>query len=302
MYIKLSAGDYTAKIDLKGANCISLKNSRYNARLLNEPPAGGDSDNPYIYGIPILFPVNRIESGRFEFDGKEYVFPVNDGNNCHIHGNIHKSVFKATNITESSVICTHKAILGGINEFEIKAEYKLDKKGLTQTIEITNLSDSNMPCLLGFHTAFNTLFTENSRAEDITIFAQISEEFERSTKTYLPTGKTVEFDAVSQSLANGTLKLLENISRHYRAKDEGISIIYDKANNLSLVYENDIKYGFRLIFSNDIKKYICIEPQNCLVNCPNSPFDRTYAGFDYISPKKSKRYVSKIYIEEGNRL
>ena len=33
-------------------------------------------DIVYLYGMPILFPVNRIENGIFDFEGRHYVFPI----------------------------------------------------------------------------------------------------------------------------------------------------------------------------------------------------------------------------------
>ena len=78
-------------------------------------------------------------------------------------------------------------------------------------------------------------------------------------------------------------------------------MIYDKGKNLSVVYENDEKYGFRLVYNGNADEYICLEPQTCMANCPNAPFDRKETGFDYIAPEKSKRYVSKIYITEGDK-
>jgi len=59
--IELKSGAYSAKINLsRGANCISLRNEKYNAMLLREPDYSRELDNPYLYGMPILFPVNRI--------------------------------------------------------------------------------------------------------------------------------------------------------------------------------------------------------------------------------------------------
>ena len=64
--VKILFGEYSAKINItRGANCISLKNSKYNASVLREPDYSKPLDNPYLYGMPILFPVNRIEGGEF---------------------------------------------------------------------------------------------------------------------------------------------------------------------------------------------------------------------------------------------
>ena len=60
--IKLERDAWSAVIDLfHGANCISLRNKRYHATLLREPPECVKLDNPYFYGMPILFPVNRYD-------------------------------------------------------------------------------------------------------------------------------------------------------------------------------------------------------------------------------------------------
>ena len=67
--IELKSNNYRAKINLsRGANCISLKNTEYNGDILREPDYD-NLDNPYLYGMPILFPPNRISGGKFEFEG-----------------------------------------------------------------------------------------------------------------------------------------------------------------------------------------------------------------------------------------
>ena len=53
-----------------------------------------------------------------------------------------------------------------------------------------------------------------------------------------------------------------------------------------------------LIYGGGKEGYLCLEPQTCLANCQNAPFPRNKSGFDYIQPKKSKSYWSKIYLEE----
>ena len=79
--VKILFGEYSAKINItRGANCISLKNSKYNASVLREPDYSKPLDNPYLYGMPILYPVNRISGGSFMFDCRRYTFPINEPN------------------------------------------------------------------------------------------------------------------------------------------------------------------------------------------------------------------------------
>ena len=74
--IELCGGGYTARISLsRGANCISLRHSATGARILREPPDPMRLDNPYLYGMPLLFPVNRISGGRFVLRGGSMSFP-----------------------------------------------------------------------------------------------------------------------------------------------------------------------------------------------------------------------------------
>ena len=143
------------------------------------------------------------------------------------------------------------------------------------------------------------LFAEDSKAENIKVLAKISEEYERNMTNYLPTGNKPEFDETSVALQDGNFSpFVKPTSRHYRAGDGGKMVIYDAAYDLSVVYENDEKYRFRLIYNGNADEYICLEPQTCMANCQNAPFDRKYAGFDYIEPMASKKYWSRIFLTE----
>ena len=302
--IGIQCDDYTAQVDLKhGANCISLRNKKYDAEILHEPPANGELDNPYLYGMPILFPVNRIENGVFEFEGREYRFPINESaTGCHLHGELHRIPFECVEATEHRLVCRYRAKSGEYldfpHAFEILQEYELTARGLSHTVTVTNLSDSNMPLFLGFHTTFNTRFTADGCIEDICAFADIAEEFERNMAVdYLPTGVKPSFDAVSEALARGNYKPVSGkISRHYRGN--GKMSLTDVKKGLRMVYDSDEKFGFRLIFNGGDEGYICLEPQTCLANCQNAPFPRSETGFDWIEAGKSKKYRSSIYLEE----
>lgn len=305
--IEIRGGDYSAKIDLAhGGNCISLRNAKYDAALLREPPEA--PQNPYLYGMPILFPVNRISGGRFTFEGREYVFPINEpATGCHLHGMLHATPFTLEEREENRVVCTYRAnkaqpYLQFPHAFEIRMSYTLTKAGLEHRTTVKNCSEENMPVMLGFHTTFNALLTPHSRPEDIRVLVQIAQEYTRNMKNYLPTGEKPVFDAVSIALNSGSFDpFAVPTSRHYRSRGKGNMVIYDAGQNLSMLYENDEKLGFRLIYNGNADGYICLEPQTCLANCPNSPISREEAGFDYIAPGEEKQYVSRICMTEGDR-
>jgi aldose 1-epimerase len=301
---QIACGDWSAVIDTAhGANCIGLKHSRYRASILREPPVGGEVDNPYLYGMPILFPVNRIEGGRFQFEGRSYVFPINEPRTgCHLHGELHGMPFEVIGQSADKLVCRYRAeegeYLGFPHRFEILQAYELREDGFYHTVTVSNLSDENMPVFLGFHTTFHTLFTKSSQPENMRVLAEIDEEYERRMeRDYLPTGIKPPFDEISSALSGGTYKPFDGkISRHYRGS--GPMWITDIGNGLRVVYENDTKYGFRLIYNGGEDGYICLEPQTCLAGCQNSPFSREEGGFDFLQAGESKIYRSKIYLEE----
>ena len=301
----LRNGDLRAVIDpAHGANCISLRNEKYGAEVLRELPEGSEAENPYLYGMPILFPVNRIENGVFEFEGRKYFFPINEPTTgCHLHGELHRTEFKIIEGTSNKLKCRYIATkrqpyLSFPHEFAIDMEYELKSNVFYHTVTVVNLSRLNMPIFLGFHTTFNTLFTKDSKPEDISVHTVISEEYARNMETnYLPTGEKPAFDKISEALLSGSLKPYDcKISRHYRGA--GIMSITDLAKRLRVVYENDEKYKFRLIYNGGEDGYICLEPQTCLAGCQNSPFSREEAGFDFLKAGEMKTYRSKIFIEE----
>ena len=302
MIVKLQAGDYTALINSdRGANCISLRNSKYNAIILREPNKSGVLDNPYLYGMPILYPANRISGGCFEFEGKIYKFPINEpGTNCHLHGMLHEMEFEITEGDTCFVKCVfEKSYPDFPHSFRIEMTYKLSAGGLEQRTKITNLLEENMPNFLGFHTTFNVPFLEGASAEDVRLYAEIGNKIERD-RNYLPTGRLLSYDDVDEKINSGEFMPLEKvISRHYRTKKGGQIELKEIKQGIKLMYENDEKFGWRLFYNGSADGYICLEPMTCMANCQNSPFDRAYAGFDSISPHSSKEYISKIYLEEG---
>lgn len=304
--VTISGGDYSAKINLsRGANCISLANSKYNAEILRIPDYSKPLDNPYLYGMPILFPVNRISGGRFEFEGRDYAFPINEEKTgCFIHGVLHESEFIAEKKSENTVLCSFTAQNGNpypgfLHNFKIEIEYSILDNKFQQLTRVINLSNENMPVFLGYHTTFSVPFCKDSNAGDLRVSVPISAEFERNMENYLPTGNMPQPDEITLALNKGCfLPLSDPISKHYKKGTSNKMMISDLNRKIRMVYENDEKFAYRLIYNGDANEYICLEPQNCIANCANSPFEREKVGFDYIKPQEYKEYYSKIWIEE----
>ncbi len=292
--------NFVAKVNLsRGANLIFLR-SNSGAIILREPDYDKGIDNPYLYGMPILFPVNRIENGKFTFDGKEYVFPINEPKtNCHLHGELHEKEFEIVKRREDRLVAKVSSIFGGINEFEVLIDYKLIKNGVRIKTTVNNLSNSKMPVMLGYHTTFNSSFFENGKNN---IKVGFNVEIERNMSTYLPNGNYPKFDEVSLELLKGTFNPLSKpISRHYSCNNLDKIVNFDENSNMSVVYKNSKNLNYRLIYNGNADGYICLEPQTSMANAPNISLDKKLSGFDYIKPRKNKVYKSKILLLKGDR-
>ncbi|MBQ5637653.1 MAG: aldose 1-epimerase, partial [Alistipes sp.] len=78
--VEFSKGDYTALlIPSVGANLVRLANTKLGVEILRTPTAEEVEtfkSRPQIFGLPLLFPPNRIENGRYEFEGRTYQYPI----------------------------------------------------------------------------------------------------------------------------------------------------------------------------------------------------------------------------------
>ena len=158
--VSLAAGDYSARVNLsRGANLISLRHLPTGTAILREPDYA-NFDNPFLYGMPILFPANRISGAKFTFEGRTYEFPLNEPKTgCHIHGTLHEAPFALEAADASSLSAVYRATadapyLTFPPAFTLRMRYELADV-LAQTVSLTNDSDENMPVLLAFHTTFN---------------------------------------------------------------------------------------------------------------------------------------------------
>lgn len=281
----------------RGANIIRLYDKKYNAEILRKPTKLSDfeTDNPYLYGMPLLFPPNRISGAEFEFEKRKYHFPINEAKTgCFVHGVMHKMPFVVSSADEESIRLEYEATdnnpyLSFPHTFLCITEYKIKDNRLLHNISITNTSKQNMPLGLGFHTTFNISCSGKNY-----IRANVKKEFFRDS-SYLPTG---EYDVDTE--------LIKRLNSHdgYVLNENGISAVFEmgegntvsiRNEDITVSYELDEKYRYLMLYGIG-KDFICIEPQTWLSNCPNMK-DREELGFDYIKPFETKSFRSCIMCE-----
>ena len=177
--VEFSKGDYTALlVPEMGANLVRLCNTRLGAEILRTPAVDETEtfkSRPQVFGLPILFPPNRIEDGRYLFEGRTYQYPITIEKEHNYHHGILKSepfaVSKAVETNDEVLIecryysnAANDAIYKHFpHEFKCKITYRLTAGGLEQEVMLANRSKTSMPVGVGFHTPMRIPFAGRRR-------------------------------------------------------------------------------------------------------------------------------------------
>lgn len=201
--VEFSKGEYTALlIPEMGANLVRLANTRLGAEILRTPGPGEIEtfrSRPQVFGLPILFPPNRIADGRYVFEGRTYQYPITIERERNYHHGVLKSeaflVSKARETDREVMIeCRYYANAGNDavyrdfpHEFKCKITYRLTAEGLEQEVVFFNRSETRMPLGVGFHTPLTIPFAGGTDADYVMRLA-VGEEVELDGRN-LPTGR-----------------------------------------------------------------------------------------------------------------
>jgi aldose 1-epimerase len=307
--IWLHSGGYEAAVLPRiGGNLIAFRDNERGYRFLHEPEANemeAFAANPVIHGIPVLFPPNRYEDGRFPWNGQTYQLPINEertGN--HLHGFLHKlpwEVEEYGNKGNEAAFVRLKLTIDQTSSmyryfphsFTFWLEYTLSPRGLQQQAIIRNDGEETMPCLLAFHTALNAPFCSTSRPEDYQFQMTIGQRWELNERM-LPTGKHQALTAQEEAMkGNGVNPFFEAMDNHYTVQSQNgrnRAILTDVKQQVSLVYDVGASYKQWMIWNNEAKPgFFCPEPQMNLVNAPNME----------LSPAMSAEEIGLISLAPG---
>ncbi|MEK4510229.1 aldose 1-epimerase [Paenibacillus anaericanus] len=312
----LQFGKYEAAILPEiGGNLIAFRDLESGYNFLREPAEGQIEDfksNPGIYGIPVLFPPNRYEDGKFPWRGEVYQLPVNEeatGN--HLHGFLHTTPWLVEDFgtTPFESYVTVKAVVDEKHEsfkylpfkFTIRLKYTLSENGLSQHLFVRNEGTNEMPCLLAFHTAINAPFAPNGVAGDYLVKATIGERWELNERM-LPTGKFQPLSEEEKALqGEGVNPFFAPLDNHYTvAPQNGRNLmeLRDTKHGVTLVYDVGTSYKQWMIWNNGATEgFFCPEPQINLVNAPKVDLPADEIGLFSLAPGEIWEETARIYVK-----
>lgn len=300
--IKISACGYSAyfRSDL-GGNCYRLCHEPTGSELLRTPKDEEELfSEVYLFGNPILFPPNRIRDGKFTFEGRKYIFPINEpSTGCHIHGELYKKSFAIKKLDSDRVIFEYSAksgeYLGFPHAFTLKREYFIDEKGLHESVDVTNESDENMPFMLAFHTTLNIPFSSCGDGDSCKLTIPVTEEQLRD-KNYLPTLEYASGRERDISLCSGNYAITASPLSSLYGVSGKCAYIRDEKSGLTLVYEGDENYKYRMLWRRDGADFVVIEPQTCAIDCFHLEKSAEEKGLIVIKPHESLKLHTRFAI------
>ncbi len=146
---KLLDGNSEVIIDEKGAYVSNL--------ILNgKKILKGRHDDKLTHGgaAPLIPFANRVKNHTYQFEGKQYNLPQNDGLHS-IHGLILDSSFEINLKADNFVVLNHRLTHPGIpSELEIEIRYRIDGNEFTSEFSAKNTGTEKAPITIGAHPYF----------------------------------------------------------------------------------------------------------------------------------------------------
>lgn len=264
-------------------------------------------DDPYAYGIPVLFPANRIAGGEYSYDGVTYRFPQNYPNGVHIHGVVHNRPWAV----EETAVCGEEArVVFALStrdaslrahfpiDLVLRLECVLNKNGLLQRFILQNESNVTMPFGLAYHTAFRIPFVQGGKAQDVRLHIPLEGLCADDPVDRLPSGHVRPLSRYEAGFTAqpGENPLKEPLDALYKAQSgSGQAVLRDNATGLEVVYDADAQDLYWIIWNGDAKSgFVAIEPQTWLSNAVHLPHPEQH-GVLYAPPHTAWKCETRIY-------
>ncbi|MCS7460926.1 aldose 1-epimerase [Paenibacillus doosanensis] len=276
-----------------------------------EPPARmqklqQEAFAPFQYGMPILFPPNRVHKGRFSYRGREYGLPINEPPDFHLHGELCKRAWEIVEkgvsgdggayVTSRFSYASHPDLMAYFpHSLAFTVTYRLLAGRLYLEGAIVNDGEEESPLAFGLHPYFSLPF---HRGRDIILHAPALEEWPVTSQAMvkgLPS--QTEF---SRSLNEGV-----SISEYSELgcslvtlREGGATCRIDVPDNAySILFRLGPEFPYLVLFRPDWSSAYSLEPYTYVTDAFNLPYESERTGARGLMPGETFRFATSMWTE-----
>lgn len=266
----------TLRIDKENGAAITYWSCQKNT--LEVAPINNQSYHKFEGSLLFPFP-NRLASGSYTFEGIEYQFDINDGDNRPnaLHGLIHSVEFSLIEKLEDSIRLRYEyegELAAYPFPYTFEVEYKLTNNELEIVGTVVNTGSENMPCGFGWHPYFDIQLADQSPKFKLQKASKID-----VNDVLIPTGTEAIYKTFQE------LKSIEGISLDncFRLEkiEERSSCFLSYPGIGTLEIWQDHNFPFIQVYKPD-ERAMAIEPMTCGINAFN-----TLQGLKKLSPQET---------------
>ena len=276
-----------------GSNLVSLdstRDTRDQLRILRTPNSLDDLKEKSVgWGFPILMPPNRIDQGKFTFNGRDYVFDINEAGTYHIHGLVHNLPWRviSTSTDGAAMVTTairsddHPSIKKSYpHSFELRMTFSLKESRMDFIVEAENFGSEPMPFGIGFHPYFNVPLSPTSSKANCTVQVPARQVWELAN--FVPTGKRLPVTSgqdLREPVQLSTVMLDDVYTDLELANGVSLVELTDNGADITVKYGAGSEFKHWVIWTGRSPEdpFVCLEPYTWVTNAPNLdlPHDET---------------------------
>lgn len=281
-----------------GGNLCRLCHGKLEILRTPEEPSQLDHYREF-YGLPVLFPPNRISDGEFYIDGKRYTLPITERppRHNHLHGLPLRAAWKASssdNRVDMEWIYgpEHPAFEGFPFPCRLELAYEFTPNSVLQTLTVINTGDHALPCGVGFHSVFNT--PKRAKITTSSWYWEMQRPRYLVSGTQLPWEKFDPSDWFDPSQHIISCHTRIETGSHAGRPFRGAILDYGEK---CVFYEVDQAYRYWYLWNQEPKYgFFCPEPMSWMVDAPNLKMPPDITGFRMLPAGEKAIYTAKITV------
>lgn len=267
--------------------------------LLKEEPFA-----PFQYGIPILFPPNRVRYGRFRHNGRAYTLPINEPPNHHLHGELCSRAWEVVDIGGSEEygayvvsrfrIAEHPDMLAYFpHSLRFTITCRLQDGRLHLCGTIANEGSDEAPFAFGLHPYFAI-----PAGEELELQLPAAAEWPVTNQAFV-TGKPAdtEFSRQLRECAPITDYPVLGCSLLSLAEGESTCRIRLARQGYTIAYQLGAEFPYVVLFRPDWSDALSLEPYTAVTDAFNVPYESRMTGARGIASGEVIPFSTAIWVE-----